>query len=323
MAARLLIIHQGALGDFIVTFPVLKALRTSFSRIDGLCRSSFGYLARDLGILDHHYPLESRQVASLYADRIDPGVARILSGYSHFLMFSFSPVLEHSLRKIQSGRVFRIDPWPAATPNVHVTEFLTAQVLACGILSNIDDERFRRHLDAQRDPVGKKLCPGATIVLSPGAGSYAKRWPLERFMAVAARLSRRGFRPLILLGPAEKDLEAVLAREREPVAHVVKSLNLRELSGILNSADGYIGNDSGVSHLAAFLGKPVLVIFGPTDPLRWRPFGGNVSVVTPSGTCDSWPNAVQTDLREPVCLNQISPERVLVEMMRAFSTEAP
>ncbi|MGA9476409.1 MAG: hypothetical protein WBV21_01440, partial [Desulfobacterales bacterium] len=131
---RLLIIHQGALGDFVVTFPILKALRTVYPRIDGICRSSFGRLAVDLGVLDTSYPLEAARFASLYTDRTDPEVVTLMSIYHSILLFSFSELLEMSVKKINGLQVYRILPWPAVSQKNHVTEFLAHQVRNCNLL---------------------------------------------------------------------------------------------------------------------------------------------------------------------------------------------
>ncbi|MFZ0241796.1 MAG: hypothetical protein WAL90_09140, partial [Desulfobacterales bacterium] len=143
---RLLIIHQGALGDFVVTFPVLKALGAIYPRIDGICRSSFGRLAIDLGVLQAAFALESARFASLYTDRIEPAVDTLVSAYGSRLLFSFSEVLENSLKKIGGGRVFRVQPWPGATDRGHITAFLSRQVLASGLLTGEPRHRFARAL---------------------------------------------------------------------------------------------------------------------------------------------------------------------------------
>ncbi len=314
----LLVVHQGALGDFIVTFPVLKALRVSFSRIDGICRSSFGRLAVDVGVMDRYHPLESARFASLYADRIDPGVNQLVSFYSQILLISFSAILELSMRKVRGNRVFRIAPWPEGTHNIQVSEFLADQVRKSGILSGVDREKFKHAFLALAHSRRIKLPPGATIVLSPGAGNVKKRWPLERFLVVAAKLLAQGLRVVILLGPAEADIEAALKQRKEPQPAVVTCQSFPDLLTLLDSADGFIGNDSGVSHLAAFIGLPVLVVFGPSDPERWRPFGANVSIVIPSDTSCPRPNPSKVDCREPACIEQISTDQVLAALYRAF-----
>ena len=317
---QLLIIHQGALGDVVVTFPILKALRTAIPRIDGICRASFGRLAVDLGVLDTSYPLESARFASLYTERIDPEVVTLMSTYHNILLFSFSEFLERSVKRINGPRVLRVLPWPAMSPKKHVTEFLALQVRNCDLLGKEDRRRFSRALfHLKSDATGKRRS-SARAIISPGAGSVKKRWPLERFMMVAAELKKRGLQPSILLGPAEVDLEAVLQHGSQSRPQVVKTRTFQELITLLESAVIYIGNDSGVSHLAAFLGVPTLVIFGPSDPDRWRPFGNHVRIVKAASPCNPCFDTDRPDCPERNCLEEINPDRIVEALEGMFDT---
>jgi heptosyltransferase-3 len=84
-------------------------------------------------------------------------------------------------------------------------------------------------------------------------------------MTLAARI-----RPLVILGPAEASIEPVFTAHGLPT---IAQLELAEVGALARLARGFVGNDSGVSHLAAAAGAPGLAIFGPTDPARWRPLG--------------------------------------------------
>ncbi|MGD2014002.1 MAG: hypothetical protein PVG84_09665, partial [Desulfobacterales bacterium] len=76
---RLLIIHQGALGDIILTFPALLRLQKYYDAIDILCQSGIGKLAKALGIVETCYPLEAAHVSSLFTDRADSKIKNLLS----------------------------------------------------------------------------------------------------------------------------------------------------------------------------------------------------------------------------------------------------
>ena len=318
---QLLIIHQGALGDFVVTFPILKALRTTISRLDGICRSSFGRMAVDLGVLDASYPLESARFASLYTNRIDPKVVTLISSYRSILLFSFSELLEKSMKKINGPQVFRFLPWPDMSQKNHITEFIARQVRNSNLLSKEARRRFSRALFHLKGDAKRKRRSGARAIISPGAGSVKKRWPLERFMMVAAELKKRGLQPSILLGPAEVDLESVLQHSPQSQLKVVKTRTFQELITILESAVLYIGNDSGVSHLAAFLSVPTLVIFGPSDPDQWRPFGDHVRIVKAASPCSPCFDTDRPECPERNCLEKINPDRIVEAFEGMFGLE--
>lgn len=127
------------------------------------------------------------------------------------------------------------------------------------------------------DPLSA-LFSGATVIHS-GSGSPRKNWPVERFVELGHALKREGHRVLWVRGPAE-------ARFEEDVSafDLTDEPTLAALSATLSQATLFVGNDSGVSHLAAAVGAPTLAIYGPTSDAVWRPDGARVATLrSPSG----------------------------------------
>jgi heptosyltransferase I len=114
-------------------------------------------------------------------------------------------------------------------------------------------------------------------LLNPGAGWGAKRWPVERYAAVAAGLARCGLRVFVNAGPGEESLaEAIKTQSSQMQSNGVAQpvrCTLGELIALTRRAALVIAGDTGPLHLACALGKPVVGIFGPTDPARNGPFG--------------------------------------------------
>jgi ADP-heptose:LPS heptosyltransferase len=125
--------------------------------------------------------------------------------------------------------------------------------------------------------------PRPLVALHPGSGGKAKRWPLENYLELAERL-KRDQDPCVLIfsGPAEgtamREKVEDLVRGHKGMAHVADS-DIATVAALLHSCDLYIGNDSGVTHLAAAMGSRVVVLFGASDPVLWRPVGPKVQVV--------------------------------------------
>jgi len=109
------------------------------------------------------------------------------------------------------------------------------------------------------------------VLLSPGAGWGAKRWPADRYGSVAKRIAEAGFGVMINSGPAEEHLAHAIAENSGGAARVL-SLGLTELIAVTRRASLAIAGDTGPLHLACALGKPVVGIYGPTDPARNGPF---------------------------------------------------
>jgi heptosyltransferase-2 len=124
------------------------------------------------------------------------------------------------------------------------------------------------------------LCPGST-------NSRAKRWPSERFAALADMLAERAGAQVILVGAREElDIsEEVARRARTRPSVLTGRTNLAQTAALLSAADLLVTNDTGPAHVAAAVGCPVVVIFGPTNPETTRPFSASADVVRKPPVC--------------------------------------
>lgn len=121
--------------------------------------------------------------------------------------------------------------------------------------------------------------PARVIALAPGSGGAAKRWPPASFAALAGIVAQMGDIPLVIEGPQDAAVVAATLAAwrrdqgaRAPLA-VARGLSVGALAGLLPRCAAYVGNDSGVTHLAGLLGLPTVALFGPTDPAVWAPLG--------------------------------------------------
>jgi len=125
---------------------------------------------------------------------------------------------------------------------------------------------------------GEKL-----VVIQPGSGGAKKCWHLENFLAVAKELDSRSVEIVFLLGPAEMDrFSDAKIKKIGSVGRCLTDLSLTQVLGLLSCVDGFIGNDSGITHLAAGLGVRTYSIFGPTNPAVYKSIGPAVTVFTGS-----------------------------------------
>jgi ADP-heptose:LPS heptosyltransferase len=232
-----------------------------------------------VGEVDAVLPWEGPDVAALLAGApIDGPLARALDEADAVVAYTRSAPLLDALAS-RARRLVRRDPAPPET-GPHAASWL-AQVVEpllghsasadAGLLEFTSEER--RHAE-----IATRELPDGFVAVHPGSGSPAKNWPLARFVE-AARALAGGRRWLLVRGPAESDVaapaDAVLAREWP----------LRVLAAALDRASLFLGNDAGVSHLAAAAGVPTLALFGPTDPALWAPVGPRVKTLrAPTGS---------------------------------------
>ncbi len=312
MKEKYLIFHQGALGDFVLTFPALVRLKER-ATIDVCCQNHLGQLALSLGIADHSFPSESRRFASLFSDDIDPELRKFVANYNMIFLISFSSELENNIREITNVQVHRIPPRPPPQQQVHIAEYL---------LKHLDKiVPFKMTTPSLADlflTIPKYYDSSGKVLLHPGSGSSRKNWPLENFIRLNILLKKRGMFTTWVLGPAEHFMVNELKKRGLGDKEVHLIHDLLDFLDLLKHAAGFIGNDSGLSHLSAFLGIPVISIFGPSDPKRWRPIGPLVKVVRSEIDCQPCFETENANCESSECLYSILPERVDAEIDSKF-----
>jgi ADP-heptose:LPS heptosyltransferase len=172
----------------------------------------------------------------------------------------------------------------------------------------------RALLEGQRIKIGEPL-----VVIHPGSGSAHKCVSPEVLAAVVSAVQNCGGIPVVLEGPADrKPVEDLLPFcAKKPI--VLKGLNIMTAAGVLAHADLFVGQDSGVTHLAGLMGLRTIALFGPTDPDRWAPPGTHVTVLRGSPClCQSWDEVSRC--KEKPCL-EISKDN-LVALCLGHLTEA-
>lgn len=126
--------------------------------------------------------------------------------------------------------------------------------------------------EAWADEILSSTSLQSTVLINPGAGWGAKRWPVERYAAVAHCLIASGCRILINVGPGEEPLADAILRQTGGAATPLVC-SLAQLIAVTRRVSLVIAGDTGPLHLACALSRPVVGIYGPTDPSRNGPFG--------------------------------------------------
>ncbi|MBV8775393.1 MAG: glycosyltransferase family 9 protein [Deltaproteobacteria bacterium] len=272
---RGLIIFPGALGDLVCLLPAIRELSQRHLTIEFelMARAELARFAeRRMRIVAGH-SIDRREVALLFSEPGSESDAahRFFSQFDRIECF-FASGHERfcaSLERASTGEVCFYPFRPGGTG--HVAE---CYLRAIGVRAQhpLDNSIELTPADLQKAECRLRalgLEPGRFVLVLPGSGSASKNWPAENFALLAERI-RSFIGVLILLGPAEARLESIF---RSRALSVINDIELGESGGIARLVRCFIGNDSGVSHLAAAVGARGLVLFGPTDPERWRPLG--------------------------------------------------
>jgi len=258
-----LVYHAGALGDFLTTLPAISRFKAG-RRLVLLGRPAHGALAPHL--FEDVRDAGSSRYASLFSSHTHGELPSDLADIDSALVFARagSPLVSCLVAR-GVGSVIRQDPFPE--PPVHVVDYHLS--LFPGPIS--DEERIPR---LALTPVPDRERRGVAIAY--GSGSPRKNWPRERFQVVAESFRRSGETVTWIAGPAEEGTA--------PPGPAWKDLPLSDLAAKLSRCRLYLGNDSGVTHLAAATGCPVVALFGATDARVWSPLGPRVKVIaSPTG----------------------------------------
>jgi heptosyltransferase III len=275
---RVLILRAGALGDLLLLRRTIAALKNA-GRSVGLLAPS-GPAAALVGSgpadADEVLPWESAALAGLFGEgSVEEPMAARLRRYDAAIACTRDAALVRNLRRLVP-MVLQHDPQPPRG-GMHASDWIASCLPSIGVAHGRvnappleADVADRRRADGIADGL-----PAQFLALHPGSGSPAKNWPAERFASLAR--SHGGGRWLLVRGPADDSSAAVL--ETVEGAVVARDLPLRVLAALLARAGAYVGNDSGVTHLAAATGAPTIALFGATDPGLWAPVGRRVEVL--------------------------------------------
>ncbi|HEU0104723.1 MAG TPA: glycosyltransferase family 9 protein [Vicinamibacteria bacterium] len=229
--------------------------------------------------VDSVLPWESATFAALLAGdaSVSSDLCGALAPFHAVVAYTASADLLHGLGQAAPSAKIVVQPPlpPPAAP--HAAAWLAQAVAKLGADPAVTPPSFAasKAESSQARPWLDRLGPGF-LAVHPGSGSPRKNWPAERFASLVEQLT--GDRPFVLVeGPADVAAAAPAAR----LASVVHARELppRVLGAVLACAGLYVGNDSGISHLAAAWGAPVITLFGPTNPAQWAPIGPRVRVM--------------------------------------------
>jgi heptosyltransferase-2 len=326
---KILIIRGGAIGDFILTLPVLAALRQHLptTRLELLGYPHIAQLALLGRLADAVRPIEARPLAGFFAHggTLATELADYFASFALILSYLYDPdgIFLQNIARVAKTQFIAGPHRPDDSANLHATEVFLKPLERLAIFAadpvprlspgwatrlsraheGADLARGERHVLPGHDKPGACL----TLALHPGSGSPRKNWPEPKWAELLQHLAARTNCSLLLIGgEAEGDclprLAAPLPPDRVALA---QSLPLTDLAERLRECAGFAGHDSGISHLAAALGLPTLVLWGETCEAVWRPRGEYVRLVHAGAK-----------------LKQLEVKRVLSELLQLVSSAA-
>ena len=312
---KIFVLHQGALGDFILSLPTLWTIRSYFrgSTVHVFSRTDLAEMIIKSHLADRVSSNETGLFAELFVDRdnLPASVEELLGAFDAAFVFMRSPdacFLKNLRRYIP--RCFFIRTVPPDGVRIPVSEFQLSELRSPGIQGDCPMPPLEVPDVSSGGVSGKPV-----IALHPGSGGRKKCWPLERYLELVLFLhSEHAYYFYFLIGPAEGD---DMAREIEDFicgnridAGILKDSALLRVAAALKSSSLYVGNDSGITHLSSVLGTPTIAVFGPTDHRKWGP-KGNVRIIYPDLACSPCGEDAYRKCVDVSCLRSVKVERVI------------
>lgn len=285
MSGRILVIRGGAIGDFILTMPAIRLLRENFpkARIEILGYPAIANLAHDAFHADAVHSIEYGPMAGFFSRKpaLQSELAGFFASFHQVVSYLYDPdrIFETNLRSagvknllVCSGKL---------TDEIHAAQQLARPLEQLALFLDDPCARFfpTAQDEAEADAFLRKI-EGPFVAIHPGSGSLRKNWPLERWSKLIPQIQKADLQVLLTAGEADESV--VSALEKRFSCFVARNLPLRSLGSILSRTMLYIGNDSGISHLAAASGSRCVLLFGPTDPDIWAPRNPGVTVIRSS-----------------------------------------
>ena len=283
---RILAIRGGAIGDFILTLPALALLRANFAncRLEILGYPHIAALAQHCGSRDFStyadalHSIEYGPLAGFFArgGALDPATCEFFSGYQQVVSWLFDPdgIFEANIRR--AGVKHYLSAYTKISDECHAAAQLARGLEKMAIFLDGEPSAILRptpSILAEADAwLAAKRLPERFIAIHPGSGSPRKNWPLSHWKAALAEAKDA---PVLIIG-GEADSPQIAELHHHTTA---LGLPLPLLAGILTRCGRYFGHDTGISHLAAAVGTPCTLLFGPTSPNVWAPLGAHVQTI--------------------------------------------
>lgn len=271
-----LLFHTGALGDFVTTIPAIQYYKKQNpeEKITLLGKPAIGKFAKDIGLIDDWLDVDGQKFLPLFYDDFSGEAQRLLSAFSAAILFTGAdaPI---SKNIAQSGiqRIFRQPPFPTSPQHIidyHLSLFCNPETLAESDKIPVIIPPAEAFVSSENKFPADKSKP---IAIHPGSGSKKKNWPFDRFLQVAGFFRSKEVPVLWIKGPAEDGFDF----PQEDTIAADQPISV--LAALLSRCAAYIGNDSGVTHLAAATGCRTVAVWGPSDLLVWGPRGKKVSII--------------------------------------------
>ena len=313
-------IRGGAIGDFILTLPVLSALRRQLpkTRLELLGYSRIAELALAGGLADEVRSIEARPLAGFFArdGNLDEALQEYFASFAIIISYLYDPdgIFQSNVGRYSKAQFIAGPHRPNEQAGLHATDVFLRPLERLAIFDADPVPRLHVRQASHLSPKAQKLakedrrdaCP--TLAVHPGSGSERKNWPEAKWAEFLQELIRSTSMQLLLVGGEAEESRLSRLSRALPSSRILLAANLPlvEVAERLSACTGFVGHDSGITHLAAAIGLPLLVLWADSAEAVWRPQAEKLTL-----------------LKNQKGLHEISVARVLEEVAPMLATSTP
>ncbi len=316
---KVLCLHQGAVGDLVLTLPALHAIRNALKprQLVLMAHPWTAPLAQGYPYADALIDCNMPDMAPFFMEEgaFPSAMCEYLGLFATAFYFGSNRTLVKNLHRAGIPMVYTLPCTPHNGRHIiheqahclRIYGINVGQPTLPQIYIRTHERRWAEEFLATKGWRGEEI-----VTIHPGAGSPKKAWPPDRFAALVKKLATEGRWILLIEGPADRAAVTAILKGLEGThALVVRGLEVRRVATLISISSLFIGNDAGCTHMAAAVGVPTIALFGPTDPRCWAPLGPHVALLQAKIPCAPCGNRGYNGCQRQLCLEAIEVEAVL------------
>ena len=286
--------------------------------------SSFLEIVKGRFYADTISRFDQADISHLFVDnsRIPASLTKKLKGVDLIISFvsDKGQIMVSNLRAAGVKHVIHYEPFPSEGEAIHVIDHFLRCLDLLGVpYSNKIPKIFLKDEDVLFGEIflNKSIVDPDKLLVAvhPGSGSRQKCWPVDRYVELILWLSEKiNAHVLIISGPADRENIEELKVKVKNSFILVDQLPLPIVAAIIKRCNLFVGNDSGITHLAAAIGTLTISIFGSTDPSKWGPRGERVKILYKKSPCSPCPSDTRRNCFSQTCLENVTVEDVISEI---------
>ena len=321
----IIVLHPGSVGDTILALPVLAALKSGqHSSLHVLGHPALVEVLPGRCPVDAMTSIEGPEFRGLFSlSEMPPAVSKFFQRFQLIVAWMSDPDgnIKSALQTLTGAHVIVRSPRLSEKSALHATDRfratlndqLPSELLPEAKLTATENDRKwgAQWLSAH----GINVDAHHLIAVHAGSGSLTKCWASERFSRVLDGLQKNGIKVVLIEGPADTVVTQAVSSQISSTVPRLRNVSLVNVVGVLSQCVAFLGNDSGLTHIATALGLPTVAVFGPTDPAIWGLRRKNLVALRAQSDCRCLTQETQTDCSDRACLGT-TPEIVLSTLQR-------